>query len=208
MPGGLTLHHVHIPPQIFQNTFGIFSWHKQTTSQSSHAVSSVSVIDLWQCIRGQLFQACSGRPASWCFLESSRVILGQKSPEVVDDTGKTHRCQIHLWLFFGTKMCVCVWGGGALPPKFLFGGLRFPPTPPSMIVVVYHNFLKVTVTTFWSNDSLLFLTSCKRPYNKWSDLYVRYIFHCTYSIRKTFSDNMELQVYSLELACIVSSSVQ
>ena len=103
---------------------------------------------------------------------------------------------------------VCGGGGGALPPKFLFGGLRSPPAPPSMIVVVYHNLLQVTVTTFWSNDPLLFLTSCKRPDNTWSDLYVRYIFHCTYSIRKTFSDNMELHVYSLVLACIVSSSVK
>ena len=108
---------------------------------------------------------------------------------------------------FSAPKCVCVWGGGALPPELFCLGGYSPPALPSIIAVVYHNLFQVTVTTFWGNDSLLFLTSCKRPDNTWSDLYVRYMFHCTYSIR-TFSDNMELHMYSLEFACIISSSVK
>ena len=103
-------------------------------------------------------------------------------------------------------VCVCVWPRGSASQIFVLGAM-VPPALPSMIVVVYHNLLQVTVTTCWGNDSLLFLTSCKWPDNTWSDLYVRYMFHCTYSIR-TFSDNMELHTYSLEFACIVSSSVK
>ena len=104
---------------------------------------------------------------------------------------------------------VCVWGGGGeglCLLNFCLGCYSLPALP-SIIAVVYHNLLQVTVTTFWGNDSLLFLTSCKRPDNTWSDLYVRYMFHRTYGIR-TFSDNMELHTYSLEFACIVSSSVK
>ena len=109
---------------------------------------------------------------------------------------------------FSAPKCVCVWGGeGLCLPNFCLGGYS-PPALPSIIAVVYHNLFQVTVTTFWGNDSLLFLTSCKRPDNTWSDLYVHYMFHCTYSIRRNFSDNMELHTYSLEFACIVSSAVK
>ena len=108
-------------------------------------------------------------------------------------------------VFWHQNVCVC--GGEGLSLLNFCLGCYSLPALPSIIAVVYHNLLQVTVTTFWGNDSLLFLTSCEQPDNTWSDLYVRYMFHCTYSIR-TFSDNMELHTYSLEFACIVSSSVK
>ena len=109
-------------------------------------------------------------------------------------------------VFRHQNVCVCGGGRGSASRIFVWGGYS-PPALPSIIAVVYHNLFQVTVTTFWGNDSLLFLTSCKRPDNTWSDFYVRYMFHRTYGIR-TFSDNMELHTYSLEFACIVSSSVK
>ena len=53
-------------------------------------MSSVSIIDLWQCIG-----SCSGEPASWCFLGSSWVVGGQKMyalkspiPQVMSNTNR------------------------------------------------------------------------------------------------------------------------
>ena len=65
-------------------------------------VSSVSVIDLGQCICWQaVVQACSGSPASWCLLGSSWVVLGQKMhSEVADVTGKVKYISKNI---FGTK---------------------------------------------------------------------------------------------------------
>ena len=49
-----SLSHVRTITQIVQNALCVFLWHKYTSWQSS--VSSVSVIDLWQCISRQLFR--------------------------------------------------------------------------------------------------------------------------------------------------------
>ena len=67
----------------------------------------------------------------------------------------------------------------------------FPVKALQLELLVNGHLLQVTVTTFWAwkfNDFPLFLTSCKRPLDAFSDLYVRYVHYATWNIphvRKT-----------------------
>ena len=67
-----SLSHVRTITQIVQNALCVFLWHKQTSLQSS--VSSVSVIDLWQCISRQLFRpSCFMVPIRWFLRFTSKT---------------------------------------------------------------------------------------------------------------------------------------
>ena len=61
----------------------------------------------------------------------------------------------------------------------------FPVKALQLELLVTGHLLQVTVTTFWAwkfNDFPLFLTSCKRPLDAFSDLYVRYVHYATWNI--------------------------
>ena len=95
--------------QIVQNALCVFLWHKQTSLQSS--LSSVSVIDLWQCISRQLFRrSCFMAPIMWFLRFTSET-------EYVDNF-----CTASA-IFSAPKR------GVLCPPKFCSWGLWKSPPP-------------------------------------------------------------------------------
>ena len=68
-----------------------------------------------------------------------------------------------------------------------------------------------TATTLWAcklNDFLLFLTSCKRPFDVFSDLYL-FCVHCaTLNIQKTLVTTWNYIRRNLEIACNKLSSIK
>ena len=90
----LPLSHAYTPPQIFHNTLGGFSWHKQTSFQSSQCLVCPSSI----CDNASV-GSCSTFFRRSCFIVLLRWFLSRLRAEnvrseVADVTGNVNVCRL------------------------------------------------------------------------------------------------------------------